>query len=257
MTNRSFRLSAGTLAGTLLVLLVAGICARLGIWQLDRRTERQARNVVIEERLGLPTIELDGASGDTSGLIFRVAEARGEYDVDRAIVLAGRSHQGAAGAHLLVPLRLSDGTAVMVNRGWVPALDAAKIDPTDHVPTGPVRARGLLIAFPEIRSSGDGSRSDGAPPEDFRRLWYRMDIERWQAQSPYHLAPVYIQELPVEPAGRIPVPLPEPELDDGPHLGYAIQWFSFALIALVGWTVLLIRRREPASPRPPRSVPSH
>jgi cytochrome oxidase assembly protein ShyY1 len=33
-------------------------------------------------------------------------------------------------------------------------------------------------------------------------------------------------------------------MDEGPHFGYAIQWFSFAIIAIVGWTALLLRRKE-------------
>lgn len=245
MMKKRTRASAGVVAGTLAAILVATVCARLGIWQLDRRAERLARNEVIAERMALPTLSLEGGLADTDGLVYRVAEAVGEYDAAAGVVLAGRSYQGATGAHLLVPLRLADGTAIMVHRGWVPALDAAKVDPADFTPPGQVTVRGLLMAFPEIRSPGgatEPAEADAAGGE-FRRLWYRMDAERWRRQSPYPLAPLYLQQLPAPAADRFPAALPEPELDEGPHLGYAIQWFSFGVIALVGWVVLLFRRQ--------------
>lgn len=256
MVKRTSRGTAGVIAGTLAAILVAALCARLGVWQLDRRTERLARNEAIAARMALPTLSLESVLGDTAGLIYRVAEVTGEYDAAAGIVLAGRSYQGATGAYLLVPLRLADGTAIMVHRGWVSALDAGKVDPADYSPTGQVTVRGLLMAFPEIRSPGgdaDSAAGDAVGGE-FRRLWYRMDAERWRRQSPYPLATLYLQQLPSPAADRLPAALPAPELDEGPHLGYAIQWFSFGVIALVGWVVLLFRRQERPTARTERAV---
>ena len=74
--------------------------------------------------------------------------------------------------------------------------------------------------------------------------WYRVDIPRIQEQVPYPLLPVFLEEEPAagEPARRFPRPDPDIELSEGPHLGYAIQWFAFAGILLGGYTLLFRQR---------------
>ena len=71
----------------------------------------------------------------------------------------------------------------------------------------------------------------------------RVDIPRLQQQTPYRVAPAYVElsaSAPTAP-GALPVPIPLPELDDGPHLSYAVQWFIFSACAVVGW-VLVVRK---------------
>ncbi len=251
--KRRFRVTIAGAVGTLAVLAVAAICARLGIWQLDRLEERVARNQVIAARMAQPSIGLDAVIEDTSGLVFRVVELVGDYDPAHGIVLAGRSHQSASGVHLLLPLRLRDGGAVLVHRGWLPAVDASTVDPAAHAGAAPVRLRGILLPFPEL---GRSAESDA---RGFRQLWYRLDGAGFRRQSPYPLSALYLQVLPDDAATGYPLALPPPELDDGPHLGYAIQWFIFGVIALVGWVVLLVRREGRGSDRrlggPARGAP--
>jgi surfeit locus 1 family protein len=241
--KQPFRVTLAGVLGTLGVLAVAAICARLGVWQLDRLEERVARNEVIATRLALPDLGGEAVVGDSSGVVYRVAEVVGEYDAAHGIVLAGRSHQSTAGVHLLLPLRLSDGNAVLVHRGWLPALDAGTVDPASFTEAGPVRLRGILLPFPDL------GRSAAVEAGAFRRLWYRLDGEAFGRQSPYPLSGLYLQLLPDDQATGYPLALPPPVLDDGPHLGYAIQWFSSGLIALVGWVVLLLRREGRGSDR--------
>jgi surfeit locus 1 family protein len=248
-----FRVTLAGLAGTIGVLVVAGICARLGIWQLDRLEERIARNEAIASRISLPDIVADTVLTDTTGLAYRVVELVGEYDAAHGIVLAGRGHQGTPGAHLLLPLRLKGGGAVLVHRGWLPAVDASTIDPAAHAEEGPVRPRGILLHYPALGRAGaaraaESGAGSGEPegialsdPGEFRRLWYLLNGESLRRQSPYPLAGMYLQELPDGAATGYPLALAPPELDNGPHLSYAIQWFIFGLIALVGWVVLLFR----------------
>lgn len=283
--RRPFRRASAVVLGTVVVLVVVGVCVRLGLWQLDRLSQRKARNVVIAERMTSPVLELSAAPSDTAGLAYRVAEIVGEYDAAHGVVLAGRSFQGTTGVHLLLPLRLADGSAVLVQRGWLPAVDPARVDPAVYADSGPVQLRGLLLALPEIGGAGAGLAGGGAEVaggagagtgdagtggaggaeadtgdtgspvagvDQFRRVWYRLDGAALRAKLPYPVAGLYLQQLPAtSPAAGVavagsgyPVALPPPELNDGPHLGYAIQWFSFGLIALVGWVVLLVRRES-------------
>lgn len=253
---RPLELTRRGVLGTLAVIVVAGACFRLGVWQLDRRAERMARNQAIAERMDLPVVALDEAPADTAGLAYRRARVAGAIDDDRAIVLAGRSLNGAPGVHLLSPVRVR-ARAILVNRGWLPSADAATVDLDTVRLHGRVRAEGLLVPFPDVDVDTE--------PDRFRERWFRVDGDAIRAQYPYPVAPLYlIATDPVTPTDRggadgsasgstpeptraAPVPLEPPALDPGPHLSYAIQWFSFGTIFLVGWVVLLVRR--PASDR--------
>jgi surfeit locus 1 family protein len=168
----------------------------------------------------------------------------GQYDDQRSIVLPGKSLNGVPGVHLLTPLLLGLGDAVLVNRGWVPSADGATI-PLDSFPSTPgsvteVRLAGLLLPLPPPARPAP---RDAAEPR-FRRVWYRMDRDALQAQFPYRLLPAQLQLLPSPDAPSIPTRLQPPALSDGPHLSYAIQWFSFAAIGMVGWVALARRSRR-------------
>ncbi|HEX7089651.1 MAG TPA: SURF1 family protein [Longimicrobiales bacterium] len=240
------RLTRSGIAGTLLALAVAAVCVRLGIWQLDRLEQRRERNAAIEERLGRPPLALHDLPPDTTGLLFRVVTLEGDYDVAHSIVLRGRALNGAPGVHVLTPLRLPGGAAVLVNRGWVPSPDAATIELATIPPPAAGALRGLALPYP---ADGEAVAEDGG----FRRTWARLDLAALRHQFPYALAAFYVQALPADTgdAATVPRPLAPPELDDGPHLSYAVQWFAFATIALVGWTTLALRRGSQSTRRPP------
>ncbi|MFO7893773.1 MAG: SURF1 family protein [Longimicrobiales bacterium] len=253
---RTLELTRRGVLGTVAVLVVAGVCIRLGIWQLERRAERQARNALIAERMDAPPVMLERAPMDTAGLAYRRARLAGAVDDDRAIVLAGRSRNGAPGVHVLSPVRLGGG-AVLVNRGWLPAPDAATADLGPVRIEGAVQVEGVLVPFPDVDLDTE--------PDGFRTRWFRVDGSAIRAQYPYPVAPLYlvatarpepVRSGPGTPGAGMdsarapgdavgPVPLEPPTVEPGPHLSYAIQWFSFAAIFLIGWIVLLLRRPGP------------
>lgn len=252
---RTVELTRRGVLGTVAVLVVAGVCIRLGVWQLDRRAERQARNAVIAERMDAPPVTLERPPMDTAGLAYRRARLAGAVDDGRAIVLAGRSRNGAPGVHVLSPVRLGTG-AVLVNRGWLPAPDAATVDLGPVRIEGAVRVEGVLVPFPDVELD--------TAPDGFRTRWFRVDGRAIRGQYPYPVAPLYlVATVRPEPAGTGPaqaaeadsarapddaagpVPLELPSIEPGPHLSYAVQWFSFAAIFLIGWMVLLVRRPGP------------
>lgn len=254
------RISPAGLAGTGLALLAVVVCVRLGFWQLDRHEQRKTRNALVAERLALPELELDGAVTDTAGLTYRRVRLEGEFDHARTVVWARRAYQGSPGAHVVTPLILADGSAVLVNRGWVYSADAATVDLSDLETSGYVALTGLVLAFLDDAPRDGGAASDareglaiqvGDAPGEFRRVWHRIDHEALRAQLPYPTANVYVQALPDADSPALPVRLEAPALDGGPHLGYALQWFAFALIALVGWIVVVARGRTSSRDAPP------
>ena len=252
---RPLEITRSGIVATIAVFIIAAVCIRLGLWQLDRRAERSALNQVIAERLEAAPVALEALPLDTTGLTYRRAVVRGRLEGSRSIVLGGRSHRGTPGAHVLTPVLVSGG-AILADRGWLPAPDAATVDPAAMEAAGEARMEGVLLPFPRVNS-------DEPLPDDFEQTWFRLDARRIRGQYPYAIAPLYLQltdpptvegSQPSE-TGTEPLPAGLPELEPGPHLSYAVQWFSFAAIFIIGWAALLLARRRrgpaPAGPRPP------
>lgn len=238
--SRPLSITVSGVLGTIGVFFVAAVCIRLGFWQLDRLDQRDTRNARVAERLALPAIPLEAAVDDTAGLGYRRVRVHGTLDVDRSIVLAGRSRAGAPGVHLLTPLRLGDGTAVLVNRGWVPSPDGASID-VHAFQADSIGGEGVIIPFAVIDAGADATAKTAAP--EFQRVWFRVDAAALRRQFPYPVPGFEVRLLPLSPTEfSAPARLEPPALDRGPHLGYAVQWFSFAAIFLIGWGTMVVRR---------------
>jgi len=229
-----FLLKPRWIALGLFALLMTGLCLRLGFWQLDRLDGRRYFNRRYEAGMladPAPVERLMESGGD---LLYRRATATGTYDPSREVILYGRTNQGEPGNHVLTPLRLSDGRAILVDRGWVPfAMDAPPVTAAAP-PAAAVSVTGLLAP----------SEPGGAPPSDGPVTTVtRADLDRVGRQLPYPLLPFYLQLRSQVPAqvSELPVPPPVPTLDDGPHLSYALQWFAFATIAAFGFGLLVWR----------------
>lgn len=236
--RRPLSINVPGILGTLGVFFVALVCVRLGFWQLDRLAQRDTINEQVGARLELPALALTRWPADTSGLGYRRVEVQGELDAERSIVLAGRSRAGAPGVHLLTPLHLEDGTAVLVNRGWVPSADGTSIDLAAFTLDS---LAGAGIVFPLASAGAAATRS--TPTREFQHVWFRVDVTTLRGQFPYPISDYEVRLLPPASAAQAPpVRLDPPELDRGPHLGYAIQWFSFAAIFLIGWGAMVARR---------------
>ena len=220
-------------------ILVAAGCVRLGIWQLHRLAERRASNAKLAERLSLAPLPALEAMRDTASAEYRRATAAGTFDWDHELSLAARTHQGSPGANILTPLRVpGSDTAVLINRGWVYAADAMSVEFARWREPNEAAVTGYLV---EIPRGGRGVVSAMSNPRVIRHLQYDSLAKR----LPYPVAPFILVATEIRspgspPASRdsTPARLPTPLLDEGPHLGYAIQWFAFALIGLVGAAVV-------------------
>lgn len=234
-----FLLKPRWIAFTVFAVVVAGVCFRLAFWQLDRLDGRRYYNDLF--RAGMTQapepVESLLAAPPEGPLSFRQVSATGRYDAAEETVLYGRPLDGRPGNHVLTPLVLDDGKAVIVDRGWVPFEPTYPPIAASAPPAGTVEITGLLGAGTHLEESPAVQR-DG----DRITVLSRIDLEALQEQVPYELLPMYVTLRTQHPAqGDLPVPEPPPELTDGPHLGYAFQWFAFGTIALVGW-VILVRR---------------
>jgi cytochrome oxidase assembly protein ShyY1 len=218
----------------------------LAFWQLRRLHERRATNSQITEHVAQAAVPVGDlltpttTPAEVAGAAWRSVTASGSYDPANEVLIRNRSLDSNAGYHVVTPLRLGDGAAVLVNRGWVPLEQQA-----GHPPSVPRAPTGVVTVTGRIRVSQHKGRyfSPSDPAQGHLDQLYRVDVPRIGRQVPYPLLPAYLelQSTQPAPAGARPVPIALPGLDEGPHLSYAIQWFFFSGCAIVGW-ILAIRR---------------
>lgn len=245
--------SARGVAAGLFVVLVASICVRLGFWQLDRLQQRRAANEALAAGLALPPLELRGAVIDSiiaepERYHHRRAVVRGRYEAAGTALLRGRSRGGRPGVELLQLFAL-DGhdTSLLVNRGWIPADDGMTADPRPYAAVGEDTIEGVLLP---LATTGTGETAVAASGDGFSvPTLQRVSVLAYGAITSAELLPIQLQRsLDGEDASGLPAAAPPPEFDDGPHLGYAIQWFSFATIAVVGFLLLVFRNAAGTRP---------
>jgi cytochrome oxidase assembly protein ShyY1 len=237
----------------LFVLTCVLLMIYLGFWQLARLHGRRSINHMIEAREQLAAVpiqnlvKVDQPEARANKNEFRQTTVTGHYDNDNQMLIRNEQDpQNDPGWWLVTPLILSDGTAVAVNRGFVP-LTLGQSGLTSSVengpllryrpPSGTVTVTGMI--FPtENRTGGPYDPATG-----HLHTLSRVDLARWRRQLPYKLFPVYVDLATSRPAqkGDYPQPVVIPPLNDGPHLNYAGQWFIFATLTVIVYPLLLRR----------------
>ena len=245
-----FLLSPRWLAFHLLVVVGVIAMVNLGFWQLRRLEERRDFNAEVEAAYDAAPVALDrlvdpawraDESGvvavDESGIVWRPVTVSGIYEESASLRVVNRSQYGRAGDNLVAPLRLDDGRVVLINRGFVPlGIDDPPLPGTE------VEVLGRLRPSEERSAVGARDPSDGVLTEV-----QRLDLVRLSRQFS-DLLPVYLELISSSPAEAddLPQPVVRPDLSEGSHLSYAVQWFIFAGAAVIGWMLairLSVRRR--------------
>jgi surfeit locus 1 family protein len=226
---------------TLATIAAIALFVTAGNWQRGRMHEKEARRAQFDAATaGLPLAAAAlPASRDPATWVelrYRPVAVTGEYDAARQIYIDNRVHAGRAGYHVVTPLVLDDGRAVLVVRGWVPAGATRAEIPAAPPPAGSVVVHGRLA----IPSSG---YLELAPDAVTDRVWPNLDPARFAAAKGVDVLPAVIE------ATRAPVPddglvrdWPTPDFGVDKHRMYMLQWYAFAVLAAVLWLVLNRRR---------------
>lgn len=236
---------------TLLAVFVAVLgtaFVNLGEWQLRRLDERRDRNAAILANSQAPVRPYSEVfTGPiTDAEQWQRVEARGTFDPQHQFVVRYRSNGDARGYEVVTPLRTASG-AVLVDRGFVP-LERGQPIPA----TAPAPPDGEVTVIGHVRRNEQGRRGAIEPAAGQIRL---INSQALAAALPYPVADGYLGALSVDPpqdGGFQPVALPE--ISEGPHFWYALQWFMFTGIAVTGVVVfvradLRDRRARPGTPR--------
>ena len=230
----------------LTVLALAWVAWRLGEWQFHRLDDRKDRNAVIERnetQAPVPVTEVLGVDTPVSSdEEWTRVTATGTYDVDSTVVVRYRTREGAAGVDVVVPLVLADGTSLLVDRGWF-ATDNRGTTPDDvpAPPAGEVEIEGWVRADASGDSAAVTDRSTRAissaeigPAIDQEVLEGFVDLRSESPEPEQALAPAQL-----------------PDLDNGPHFFYGLQWWFFGVLAIAGFGYLAYDewRNGPRGPR--------
>lgn len=227
------------------IFVIAGVIflAWLGLWQLDRLEQRRAFNQYVAARWDQAPFDLTAGNlpGDIHELEYRRVSLAGEFDYANQIVLKNQNLNNMPGVNLVTPMRLTDGRAILVARGWVPYAESTPEFWAKFEEPAGATVVGML--------QESQTMAGAILPEGPQTEWFRIDLEAIQRQMPYELLPVFVTQLP-EP-GRAYTALPHREvpftIEEGNHFSYAIQWFMFAVILGVGYLQFIVyqeRRRE-------------
>jgi surfeit locus 1 family protein len=220
-------------------VLSATLFIRLGFWQLSRLNERQAFNALMAKQQRTRPIPFRRLPRDTAGAHYRGASVEGRLDYEHEVVVANRTRRGSPGVEFITPLRIAGtDTAVLVNRGWVYSPDGSSVDSIRWREGDSVRFTGYV----EVYASDSGFRALSSHPKLVRRV-ARSELA---PRIPYPLAPYYLIATGDTADLKHPARRDLPVLDDGPHRGYAVQWFFFAAIALGGAGIVVARERTRA-----------
>ena len=215
------------------------VFARLGIWQLSRLAERRAFNATLLQRLDRPPVDIADLPSDTADAHYRRVTLRGAWLYGKEVVWAGRTRHGSPGVNFLTPLKIAGrDSVVIVNRGWAYSPDATTIDNSRWRDGDSATIAGYVETWrPETPAAA------GATPRE--RTVHTLAHQAIAQSAGLPVASYLVVQTSDSLAkpDSVPVRLVYPSLDEGSHENYAIQWFSFATIALVGGVALYRRSR--------------
>ena len=242
MRKLAFLLRPGWVILAAVVVAFAYLCFTvLAPWQLGKNSSTSHRNDLIAKSIDaapVPVEQLAAAGPDDE---WRQVTATGTYQNDATVLVRLRSYEGAPAYDVVTPLRLDNGTTVLVNRGWVGALDGAAMPPIPAAPTGSVQVAGRL-RMPEAPLSG----RDPITENGYRQV-YSLHVPSIEKLTGVDVTDAYLQLSGDQPGVLEPIPLPQ--LDAGPYLSYGLQWVAFGIMAPLGLAYFIRaelreRRRE-------------
>ena len=218
------------------LVAVVALCIAAGNWQRGRMVQKEALGARLAAALSAPVVTMPAGVNDWSTWRFRQVELAGRYDEARQILIDNKVHAGRAGYHVVTPLVLSDGRAVLVNRGFAPGGATRSELPEARPPAGEVRVRGRINLPPT-----DYVELAQAPPQGV--VWQNLDPARFTAATGVAVLPIVVEATAGD--DRLVRDWPRPDAGTEKHRIYMVQWYAFAALAfgLWAWFTLIRSKR--------------
>ena len=203
----------------------------LGIWQLERADLKQALVDDEAQSTQQARVLLQSLLARDEALQYRPVAARGHYDLAHQLLLDNRTHQGYAGYHVLTPLLLDgEGSAVLVNRGWVPVGEYRARLPELPGPDDELIVNAIVKLPPEklFRLGAADEVHEGWP-----QVVQQMKLPELEQRLGYSLLPVILQLEPEDEYGFVREWKAIYGVTPDKHRAYALQWFMLAVVLLM------------------------
>jgi len=225
------------LVPTLATAIAVALFVSAGQWQFHRMETKEALRARYEAAILMPpsTLPMLPASGDWATERYRRVIAQGQYDAAHQFLLDNKVHAGRVGYDVVTPLKLADGRAVLVDRGWTPAGPTRALLPDVPPPEGVVEVTGRLNLPPARYLE---LRTESAPGS----VWQNLDPARFTRVTGLAVLPAIVEETEPHPADALVREWPAPDFGVDQHRIYMMQWYGFAALALVLWLSLNLRR---------------
>ncbi len=230
---------------TLGVILAVGVMICLGFWQLDRLAQRRALNARVTAQINAPVLDLNNnlPIDQLSSMEYRSVTVVGVYDSSQEVILRNQVYGDQPGYAVITPLKIQGSDySVLVERGWIPLDQATPALRAKYAEPGVVTVKGIIRLSQTQPTFAGASDPTLAPGQTHLDAWDMVNVARIQQQVSLKLLPVYIQDAPDPAWTALPYrSVIMPDLSDGPHLSYAIQWFLFAAMLGIGYPFLVRR----------------
>lgn len=245
MSSFRFLLSRRWAGFTVFVLILAYGTWWLGQWQFDRLEDRKASNQIVRTNEHAEPAPVSDVLAEGTKVAekdeWRRVTATGTYAVDDTIIWRYRTPDDAKGIDIVVPLVLADGTAVLVDRGWLQTESQDEFDDLPAPPTGEVTITGW------VRADGTGDSTDVAQVDGYHATRALSSVQVAKVlDEPLLTGWLHLDTESPEPATQLRK-ADLPELDNGPHFFYGLQWWFFGILAIAGFFYLMYDERRTQS----------
>lgn len=224
---------------TLAAFAAMALTLALGVWQVGRGHEKETLASRYDTLAKAPPITL-GAEilNFPPALEYHPVDAKGVWVPEQAVFLDNKVHQGRAGFHVIMPLRLEgSATHVLVNRGWLPASGDRSQMPQPRTAGGVVQVHGFLRASPDRFKELSATYREG-------RIWENITVERYAAWSKLKLQPMILYQTDGVEDGLVRLWI-RPDAGSERNFGYALQWFGLSALTAFFWLRHFFRRKAP------------
>lgn len=228
---------------TLAAVLLVPLFIAAGQWQWNKAAAKAARQQQLESRTGEPAVHISVELVDALALQYRRIVARGHYEPQHQILIDNRTYRQQAGFHVVTPLRVEGSDIrLLVNRGWIPALAEHRQEPAIATPSGIVEVSGvaLIPASRFFTLQTDNGEIHGS----WQRVWQNLDLARYGERAGFPIQPVVMQLDPASAAGGFVRDWVRPDDRRMTNLGYAFQWWGFAVATVGIWGFFGLRRKS-------------
>ena len=222
-------------------LACVALFVNAGLWQYNKSELKKNQQLQLNKRLEEPPLTLQKPLSDIKNLNYKRVKVQGYYNSNYQIFLDNQVDNTAVGYHVLTPLKVQGSKqVVLINRGWIKGL-TKRAAPNIKTPNGLQVIEGSISVPPNRFFTLE---SPAVKSIIWQPIWQNLDLQRYVKSVPFNIQPFIVRMDAKSDAGGFVRNWPIPGERITKHLGYAYQWFGFALTVIVIYIVLNIKKVE-------------